>query len=86
MTVIAWGGIGASALMLTWHHGRGGPVWRFPWGHYDPCVPVEGTQTPERTLNLFGVTIPFGRFRVRLGEQRNRREQKSPDGRPQGRT
>jgi hypothetical protein len=67
MTVIAWGGAGASAVMPTWHHGRGGPVWRFPWGHYDPCVSERGTQTRDRRA---------------LREQRNRREQKSPDGRP----
>ena len=71
MTVIAWGGAGASAAMLTWHHGRGGPVWRFPWGHYDPCVPVEGTQTPGRALNLFGVTT----FRQVQGEARGAAEQ-----------
>jgi hypothetical protein len=71
MTVIAWGGAGASALMLTWHHGRGGPVWRFPWGHYDPCVPVEGTQTPGRALNLIGVTT----LRQVQGEARGAAEQ-----------
>jgi len=32
MTVIAWGRTGASAVMLTWHDGRGGPAWRFPRG------------------------------------------------------
>jgi hypothetical protein len=71
MTVIAWGGAGASAVMPTWPHGRGGPVWRFPWGHYDPCVPVEGTQTPGRTLNLFGVTT----LRQIQGEARGAAEQ-----------
>ena len=71
MTVIAWGGAGASAVMPTWPHGRGGSVWRFPWGHYDPCVPVEGTQTPGRTLNLFGVTT----LRQVQGEARGAAEQ-----------
>jgi hypothetical protein len=71
MTVIAWRGAGASAVMLTWHHSRGGSVWRFPWGHYDPCVPVEGTQTPGRALNLFGVTT----LRQVQGEARGAAEQ-----------
>ena len=38
MTVIAWGGMGASVVMLTWHRDRGGSAIRLPWGHYDPCV------------------------------------------------
>jgi hypothetical protein len=71
MTVIAWGGTGASAVMPTWHHGRGGSVWRFPWGHYDPCAPVEGTQTPGRTLDLIGVTT----LRQVQGEARGAAEQ-----------
>ena len=71
MTVIAWGGAGASAVMPTWHRGRGGPAWRFPWGHYDPCVPDEGTQTPGRALNLFGVTT----IRQVQGEARGAAEQ-----------
>ena len=71
MTVIAWGGAGASAVMLTWHHGRGGPAWRFPWGHYDPCVPDKGTQTPGRALDLIGVTT----LRQVQGEARGAAEQ-----------
>ena len=80
MTVIAWGGIGASALMLTWHYGRGGSAIRLPWGHYGPLrVEIEHTQAPGRALNLIEVTT----FRQVQGEARgvaSRREQKSPAG------
>ena len=42
-------GTGASVARLTQPCGRGGPAERFPWGHYDPCVPERGTQTPSRS-------------------------------------
>ena len=38
MTVIAWGGDGASVLRLTWLRGRRGHVQGFPCRHYGRCV------------------------------------------------
>ena len=38
MTVVRWGGDGASVLRLTWLRGRRGPVQGFPCRHYGRCV------------------------------------------------
>jgi hypothetical protein len=38
MTVIAWGGTGASVAWLTWSCARAGSVQGFPPGHYGPGV------------------------------------------------
>ena len=80
MTVIAWGGDGASVLRLTWLRGRRGSVQGFPCRHYGRCVLDEriakrpmptGAHSPQKAKCIEA--------------ERNGREQKSPDGRPQGR-
>ena len=79
MTVIAWGGDGASVLRLTWLRGRRGHVQGFPCRHYGRCVldeHIAGEANAER---------PKSQKQSVSKAERNGRGQKSPDGRPQGR-
>ena len=80
MTVIAWGGDGASGDGLTWPAARRGRVQGFPCRHYGRCVLDEhiakrpmptGAHSPQKAKCIEA--------------ERNGREQKSPDGRPRGR-
>ena len=75
MTVIAWGGDGASGGGLTWPVARRGHVQGFPCRHYGRCVldeHIAKRPMPERAKCIEA--------------ERNGREQKSPDGRPRGRS
>ena len=85
---VSWGRTGASVLRLTWQQGRGGSVQGFPCGHYGPCVLDEhigGTGEGRPPACRDDVRRKCLDIATAGTEQRNGREQKSPDGRPQGR-
>ena len=68
MTVIAWGGDGASVLRLTWLRGRRGRVQGFPCRHYGRCVldeHIAGEANAERPKKPEAKCIEGGAERTR---------------------
>ena len=72
---------------LTWQPRRGGSVQGFPCGHYGPCVLDGDGGTGEGRPPACRDDVRRKCLDIATAgtEQRNGREQKSPDGRPQGR-